>query len=163
MTGSSVLTLADVHKGRSLHSAETRPSLSLRLEALVVQLQTPQSFPATKIIFFLKGRFFGEWDRPLATLSASRGQASVGSPSPSAGAYPGTRCRGHEGELSLGGKGRRAGAVSSPWCALCRKPRRAEPLGSAATEEVVLTVAFSPRTFLTRMDLAVRKARGHQQ
>lgn len=35
--------------------------------------------------------------------------------------------------------------------------------GFALIEKVILTVAFSTETFLIRMDLAVRKARGHQK
>lgn len=108
------------------------------------------------------------WDRLLATLSVSRGQASVGSLSPSAEVHPSTWCRGHErelwGKLSLGGNGQRAGDVGSPWFARCRKLRGAGVCPAfAAMEEVILTVAFSPGTFLIRMDLAVRKARGHQK
>lgn len=60
--------------------------------------------------------------------------------------------------------GEEPGDVGSRWFALCRKLRRAgvQPV-FAVMEEVILTVAFSPGTFLIRMDLAVRKARGHQK
>lgn len=54
--------------------------------------------------------------------------------------------------------------IGSTQFALSRKLKGAgvHP-GFALIEKVILTVAFSPETFLIRMDLAVRKARGHQK
>lgn len=75
------------------------------------------------------------------------------------------------GELQLGGANKGWWMlVGSAWVVLFRKLRGAvEESDSgrsrfrlAVMEKVVLT-CFSPRTFLIRMDLAVREARGHQK